>query len=156
MNTKHPVTFSLVAIVALLSGCASSPVGQPTAYPTPAQAVVLAAGTGGGALLGNSINHKYGAPVGAVVGLGAGLLTDMYFTDKEKSAYAEGYAQGARETRAAMLKQYWEEQTTKARSNNSGSSTSEAPETSYNGGVVAGVRFGPRSADDPNLTEPTR
>jgi hypothetical protein len=156
MNTKYSVVLSLAAISALLSGCASSPVGQPTAYPTPAQAVVLAAGTGGGAVLGNSINSKYGAPVGAVVGLGAGLLTNMYFTDKEKAAYSEGYAQGARDSRASMLKQYWEEQTTKDHGNNSGSVASEAPETSYNAGVVDGVRFGPRSADDPNLTEPTR
>ncbi len=79
-----------VVLIGLMAGCASSPVGQPTAYPTTGQAVVLAGETAGGAFIGNSMNKKIGGPVGAVVGLGAGLLTNKFVTDNERQAYAEG------------------------------------------------------------------
>jgi hypothetical protein len=145
-----------VVLIGLVAGCASSPVGQPTAYPTTGQAVVLAGETAGGAFIGNSINKEWGGPVGAVVGLGAGLLTNKYVTDNERQAYAEGYEEGAREARANMLKQYWEEKTTEKRGAG-GADGAQAPvETSYNAGVVEGVRLGPRTAAAQELTEPTR
>jgi hypothetical protein len=150
------LAFLAVAILTGLAGCASSPVGQPTAYPTTGQAVVLAGETAGGAFLGNSINKKFGGPIGAVVGLGAGLLTNKYLTDNERQAYDEGYEEGAREARANMLKQYWEEKTTENRGAGGAAGTLTPVETSYNAGVVDGVRLGPRTAATQELTEPIR
>jgi hypothetical protein len=156
MNTHLRLLFAVALLAGLVAGCASSPVGQPTAYPTTGQAVVLAGETAGGAFLGNSINNKIGGPIGAVVGIGAGLLTNKYLTDNERQAYAEGYEEGAREARANMLKQYWEEKTTEKRSAGGAADTPAPVETSYNAGVVDGVRLGPRTAAAQELTEPIR
>ena len=156
MTTRVPSLSAATILAALLAGCASSPVGQPTAYPTTGQAVVLAGETAGGAFIGNSVNKKIGGPIGAVVGLGAGLLTNKYLTDNERQAYAEGYEEGAREARANLLKQYWEEKTTEKRNTGGAADTPAPTETSYNAGVVNGVRLGPRTAVVQELTEPTR
>jgi hypothetical protein len=55
-----------------------------------------------------------------------------------------------------MLKQYWEEKTTEKTGANGPGGMHAPEETSYNAGVVDGVRLGPRTAPGQDLAEPTR
>ncbi len=158
-----PTVPSVIVLVCLaLAGCASSPVGSPSSGPSTGQLLMMGATTAGGAALGNHFNEHYGAPVGAAAGLGLGLLANQYFSDKEKRAYEEGYEQGRRDARVEVMKQYWYEKTTSLQAGSASGSAGARPigaelvETSYNGGIVEGVRYTPRNSTQPTLTEPIR
>ena len=150
--------YSLLAAVALCGGCASSPVQTPPAGPTAGQAVTLIGATAAGAAAGNAINSRYGAPAGAAVGAGLGLLLNKSMSEHDQQIYAEGLEEGRRQGRLEVLRQ---ENATRALAerSNAGTSAGSAPIrqlTHYEGGVVDGVRYGPRDVTTASITEPVR
>lgn len=147
---------SLLPSILLFAGCQSGP-NQPPQASTTSHPLVLVAGAGGGAAAGQAINNRYGAPLGAVAGLGAAMVTNYVTSKKEADAYQAGLDAGLRSNRSELLQQYWDERTLSLDRNNSVSISAPAVESIYYpSGTVDGVRFGPREGTAPTLGNPVR
>ena len=149
---------SMLAAAALCAGCASSPVKPVSSGPSAGQAATLLGTTAAGAAAGNAINSRYGAPVGAAVGAGIGMLLNRSLSDHEQQVYLEGFEEGKRQGRLEVLRQ---ENATRALAERSSAiaPAGTAPIrqlTHYEGGVVEGVRYGPRDSAGVSITEPPR
>lgn len=102
-----------VAVATLiLSGCASSPVVD---KPSPTQIGDImrpTMTTGAGYALGDALTEDdTGGPIGALAGLVTGLVWNEVSEKNQNSAYAEGYAQGARDAETQVLNDMWTNQT---------------------------------------------
>lgn len=156
MNTLK--TGIATTIIVITTGCTPQPKLYPPEQSGFSNGAVLAAGAGGGAYIGNSINKDYGAPVGAVVGLGAGMLTNSYLSGKEREAYFAGLAEGARQERSKLMREYWKERTLSLNQNGQTGGGIPNPRGTdsiyYPAGVVDGVRYGPRNSTTETAESP--
>jgi len=162
MKSKTFIAFPFLAVAMVLSGCASSPVAPMAQYSggnAVSDIAVLGVAGAGGAVAGHAINAKYGAPVGAVVGLGAGAVTNSIMDSKKTQALSEAYEQGARDARILVMNQYWMEKSQiPPQANGAPAQAMAARQVAYEAGTYDGVMMLPRVESTPVALdgEPTR
>jgi len=146
------------ALVLVLGGCAypTSPVSSsPQGSLSVAQVATLGAGTAAGAFLGEKIGGSTGALIGGTAGLAGTALVSNALRGNASRGAAEAAEAARREERLKILQDYWYDQTLSAEA---GRATSPQNDEllQYPAGIYSGIRFAPRLASDPLLSEPLR
>jgi uncharacterized membrane protein YebE (DUF533 family) len=143
MKHQIPIICTLLAALALQSGCMSSPISAASSSMSYPEWAMLGLGTAGGALIGEeAFNAKWAAPAGAAVGM-IGTQAYLNYSDKhEAQLVAEAKEEARREERAKLMQDYWVEQ--------SGSDSVDSywkngqRDVRYDAGVYDGVGYGMR------------
>lgn len=150
----------LVLAIILLAGCATnrSPLAlEPSSNTTGlSESLTLGAAAAAGGAGGYAVTHDgWGAAAGAGVGLLGGALANNLVNDARLRREAELVETAKRQTRAAIMDEYWQAERHDRSRNSSPAAT--VAEVSYSGGYFEGVNLAPRrAADSEPLAEPRR
>jgi len=145
---------AITAILALQTGCASSPIalaGSPTSYPNLA---IMGLGAAGGAIVGQGLDDKLGAPIGAAVALAGTAAYLKYRDDYEAKLVAEAKEEARREERAKLMQDYWVDATG---ADSVGSWRGSERDVRYDAGIYDGIAYQRRNLPrDLYFQEPPR
>lgn len=158
LTKERTSRLAVIAASLLLFGYASG-----CAYPTSpnaplaaghigiGQVAALGAATAAGAVVGDTMGGNSGAMIGGAAGL-AGMA---FLNNRAASASdQEAAEQARRDERQKIMQQYWQEHAANPRDSGAGPESQAA--LPYPAGTYGGLRFAPRQAADPFLSEPPR
>lgn len=150
--------FVLCLLVIFTGGCAlpSSPLETRQRSLTTGQVATVGLGAAAGAIAGKQIGGDTGALIGGATGLVGSALIHNAVAAKAEQDNAERAEQVRREERLKIMQDYWYDQTLAANAGGGPGQISPEPLLRYPAGYYEGVRFAPRLAPGPSLTEPTR
>ena len=142
----------------LAAGCAypTSPVSTESKNSLSiGQVATLGAGTAAGAVLGDKIAGNTGALIGGAAGLAGVALVSNAVHSSASQESAEAAEAARREERLKIMQDYWYDKTLSAQADEAGGN--HPPQVlQYPAGTYSGIRFAPRVAADPSLSEPAR
>lgn len=148
----------LCMLAGLLGGCAypTSPVSSSSPGSLSlGQVATLGAGTAAGAVIGDKLGGNTGALIGGAAGLAGTAIVSNVIHSSASHDSAEAVEQARREERLKILQDYWTDKTLSAQAD--AATGAQAPELlAYPAGIYSGIRFAPRMAANPSLSEPTR
>jgi len=133
---------ALLSIAMMQVGCMSSPVTVSPSPTTSVDVAMMGLGSIGGALIGQSFDDTWGAPLGAAVGVAGTSAYIKHAKEREAKLVAEAKEEARREERAILMRDYWYEATG---AEYVGDYSGVERDVRYEAGVYDGVRYETRN-----------